>query len=94
VLSVTNPTRTGRRILKRFLYSMLALRDALMILLGRVQPTIAFTVEAQPCFVYFNFRIRADREDAFARYVNLASGLELAPLRGYKPVPLQGMLFA
>ena len=73
---------------------MLALRDALMILLGRVQPTIAFTVEAQPCFVYFNFRIRADREDAIARYVNLASGLELAPLRGYKPVPLQGMLFA
>ena len=63
-----------------------------MILLGKVQPTIALTVEAQPCSVYSNFRIRADREEAFARYVNLASGLELAPLRVYKPFPLQGML--
>ena len=63
-----------------------------MIQLGRVQPTIALTVEAQPCSVYSNFRIRADREDAFARYVNLASGLELAPLRVYKPLPLQGMI--
>ena len=71
---------------------MLALRDALMILLGRVQPTIAFTVEAQPCSVYFNFRIRPDREDAFSRYINLASCLELVPLRVYKPLPLQGML--
>ena len=81
MLPVTNPSRTGRRILKRLLYSTLTLRDAFMILLGKVQPTIAFTVEEQPCSVYFNFRIRPDRKDAFSRYINLANGLELASIR-------------
>ena len=81
MLPDTGVSRTGRRWLKRILYSQLALRDAFLILIGRVQPNIAFTVEADPASVYFNFRVRPDCADAFARYINLAPGLTLSPIR-------------
>lgn len=81
MLPDTGTSWTGRRFLKRFLYFSLALRDAFLILLGRAQPTIAFTVEADPSSVYFNFRIRPECREEFARYINLAEGLTLAPIR-------------
>ncbi len=81
MLPATSTSRTGRRILKRILYSQLALRDAFLILFGKAQPTIPFTVKANPCSVYFNFRIRPECADDFVRYINLADGLSLAPIR-------------
>ena len=47
-----------RRILRRFLYSQLALRQGLMIALGRESPLVPFTVEADPPSVYWVFRLR------------------------------------
>ena len=58
MLADTNPSRTGRRLLKRLLYSQLALRDAVLILLGKVHPNLSFTVLAEPPSVYINFTIR------------------------------------
>jgi hypothetical protein len=81
VLPTVGTSRVGRRILKRFLYSQLALRDAFLILFGRVQPTIAFTVESNPCSIYFNFRIRPECREAFERHINLADNLALSPIR-------------
>jgi hypothetical protein len=81
VLPETETSRTGRRFLKRFLYFNLALRDAFLILFGRAQPNIAFTVEDHPCSIYFNFRIRPECREEFTRYINLAGGLPLSPIR-------------
>ena len=80
MLPATNPSRTARRLLKRFLYSQFGLRDALMIALGKEQPRIAFTVEAEPSSVYFNFRIPPESLEEFARYINLADGLAPVPI--------------
>ena len=81
MLPTAGTSRVGRRILKRFLYSQLALRDAFLILFGRVQPNIAFTVEANPCSIYFNFGIRPECREEFTRYINLADDLSLSPIR-------------
>ncbi len=81
MLADTNPSRTGRRILKRVLYSQLALRDAFMILIGRQRPHLSFKVLANPCSIYMNFAIKKDMEQQFVDYINLGDGLSLAPMR-------------
>jgi hypothetical protein len=81
MLPTTTNSRTGRRLLKRLLYSQLALRDAFFILIGREQPSIPFTVEANPCSLYFNFRVRPECREEFLRYINIAGGLPLSPVR-------------
>lgn len=81
MLADTSTARTGRKALKRFLYFQFALRDALFILLGKEQPSIAFTVKENPCSVYFNFRVRPECRDEFLSYINLAEGLEPCPIR-------------
>lgn len=77
----TSPSRTRRRLLKRFMYSQLAIRDAFMILIGREQPKLRFTVLADPASVYLNFPVRKDLAREFADYINLADGFSLAPIR-------------
>ncbi len=69
----------GRRALRRFLYSQMALRDGAMIALGRDQPLVRFTVEDDPPSVYLVYRV-ADPE-ALARHLTLPAGIELAPIR-------------
>ncbi len=81
MLANTNPSRTSRRLIKRFLYSQLALRDAFLILLGKERPALPFKVLADPCSVYINFAIKDGMEQAFAEYINLADGFPLAPIR-------------
>lgn len=81
MLADTNPSRTGRRFLKRLLYSQLALRDAFLILIGRQRPNLAFTVLADPCSIYINFPIRREMEREFSDYINLGDDLSLAPIR-------------
>ncbi len=73
--------RLLRRVIKRFIYSQLAVRDALMILFGRTAPLVMFNVEADPPSVYVNFSIRPDRLQALAERLDLPDGLELAPVR-------------
>jgi len=76
----TSPSRTGRRLLKRVMYSQLAIRDAFMILLGREHPNLRFTVLADPPSVYFNFPIRQELAREFTEYVNLANGFAPTPV--------------
>ena len=71
----------GRRALKRFLYAQLALRQALMIALGRELPLVPFTVEADPPSVYYVFRIRPELVGALGDRLGLPAHLPLTPIR-------------
>jgi len=71
----------GRRALRRFLYSQLAMRSAAMIALGREAPLVRFTVEADPPSVYLVFRIRPEDRERLAADLDLPPGLALAPIR-------------
>lgn len=71
----------GRRVLRRFLYSQMAMRSAIMIALGREQPLVRFTVEDDPPSVYLVFRISADDRDRLLDDLGLPDGTQLAPIR-------------
>jgi hypothetical protein len=70
-----------RRLLRRFLYSQLAMRSALMIAFGKEEPLVRFTVEDDPPSVYMVWRIRADRVEGAPGEFGLPDGIRLAPLR-------------
>jgi len=70
-----------RRALRRFLYSQMAMRSAVMIALGREAPLVRFTVEDDPPSVYLVFRVEPDAVDRLAAELDLPSGLRLAPMR-------------
>ena len=63
------------------MYSQLALRSAVMIALGKEQPLVRFTVEADPPSVYLVFAIRPEAVDALPERLGLPPGMELAPIR-------------
>jgi hypothetical protein len=63
------------------MYAQLAIRDAFMILIGRENPNLRFTVLADPPSVYINYPVRQDMAREFADYVNLADGFCLVPIR-------------
>ena len=71
----------GRRALKRFLYAQMALRQGLMIALGREQPLVPFTIEAEPPSVYWVHRLRPDVVDDLAARLGLPDGVAVAPIR-------------
>ena len=73
--------RRKRVWLKRFMYSQLALRSAVMIALGREQPLVTFTVEDDPPSVYLVFELRAGVVDGLIDRLGLPPGLTLAPVR-------------
>jgi len=80
----TTLTRRGlllRRVLRRFLYSQMAVRSAVMIAVGREAPLVRFTVEDDPPSVYLVFRIRSDALAALATELALPGGLRLTPVR-------------
>jgi len=70
-----------RRALRRFLYAQLALRQALMVALGREAPLVRFTVEADPPSVYWVFRLRPDVIDSLPERLSLPPGFASTPLR-------------
>ena len=73
--------RRGRVALKRFMYSQLALRSAVMIALGKEQPLVRFTVEQDPPSVYLVFPIRPEVVDGLPERLGLPPGMALAPIR-------------
>ena len=81
MLADTNPSRAGRRFLKRMLYSQMAMRDAFLILIGRHRPSLSFKVLADPCSIYINFAVRKEMEQEFSDYINLGDELSLVPIR-------------
>lgn len=71
----------GRRFLRRFLYSQMAMRSAVMIAIGKEAPLVRFTVEADPPSVYLVFRIRESERDRLLTDLALPGGFTLAPIR-------------
>jgi hypothetical protein len=80
MLPDTNPSRFGRRLLKRMLYSQMGLLDVFKILLGKTQPKVSFTVKAEPASVYWNFRVKPEQQAAFIEYINLPAGFTVCPI--------------
>lgn len=81
MLPSASTARVGRRVLKRVLYSLFTLRDAVLISVGRSEPRLPFTVKAEPSSVYYNFAVKPEQAEAFERYINLPEGFRLAPMR-------------
>ena len=79
--TVTRGGLRKRRALRRFAYSQLALRSALMVALGREAPLVRFTVEADPPSVYWVFRLRPDVVDSLPERLSLPPGYASTPLR-------------
>jgi hypothetical protein len=68
-----------RRVVKRFIYSQLYLRDAIFIILGRGRPLVRFTVEATPPSIYFNFALKPEQVERIEDDLGLPH--PLAPIR-------------
>lgn len=81
MLKDARPSSWLARLIKRTMYSQLALMDAAMILIGKRQPKVSFTILDDPCSVYINFEIKKELADEFANYINLADGISLTPIR-------------
>lgn len=73
--------RFWRRLIKRFIYSQLSMREGLFIAFGKSRPLVLFNIEADPPSIYINFRIRPDRADALEAFLDLPDGLRLTPIR-------------
>ena len=92
MLPDTKPPGIGHRFLKRFMYAQLSLWDGVLILLGKSQPKVPFTVRADPASVYYNFRISPERQEDFTRYANLPEGMTLCPVRCLEDDPAELLL--
>jgi hypothetical protein len=78
--------RTVRRVVKRFVYSQLYLREALFIVLGRAKPLVRFKVEATPPSIYFNFELKPEWVERLEDELGLPHPLaEVRCLEGEEP---------
>jgi hypothetical protein len=80
-VELRNSQRFVRRLIKRFIYSQLSMREALFIAFRKSQPLVLFNIEADPPAIYINFRIRPDRLEALETFLALPDGLHLVPIR-------------
>ncbi len=78
-MSLSRSQRLLRKLIKRFVYSQLYLRDSFLILLGRHKPLVHFTVEASPPSVYFNFALTSEGKRQIEAELDLPH--PLAPIR-------------
>ena len=70
-----------RRLVKRLLYSMVSIIQAVLVTLGKMKPVIRFVVAKNPPSVYYNFRIRPDQLENLVKHIQLPSGFSLTKLR-------------
>jgi hypothetical protein len=68
-----------RRVVKRFVYSQLYLREALFIVFGWSKPLVRFKVEASPPSIYFNFALTPEAVERLEDELGLPHSL--APIR-------------
>ena len=83
-MNLTPGGRLKRKIVKRLIYSMLSFRDGILVLLGRGKSYVRFTVEADPPSVFYNFRIRPDRLEAFKKHLDLPPGFTFDKIRFFE----------
>lgn len=67
--------------MKRFLYAQLAIRNAIMVALGREQPIMHFTVKADPPSVYVVWRVRPEAVGRLPEALSLPAHLPPTPIR-------------
>ncbi len=70
-----------RRLIKRFLYSLLSIRDAVMVFLRMDKSYVRFTVEANPPSVFYNFRVRPESVNDLKLKLNLPKDFTLEKMR-------------
>jgi hypothetical protein len=68
-----------RRVVKRFIYSQLYLREALFIIFGKARPLVQFRVEATPPSLYMNFALKPEQVAGLEAELDLPH--PLAPIR-------------
>ncbi|MEM7110956.1 MAG: hypothetical protein AAF614_00885 [Chloroflexota bacterium] len=73
--------RLGRTLLKRFIYTQMAMRSAFMIAIGREKPLLPFTVEQDPPSVYWVFCIKETEVAGLAAKLELPPRFSLCPIR-------------
>jgi hypothetical protein len=71
----------GRSILKRFMYSQLAVLSGLKIAFGREIPLVRFTVEKDPPSIYWVYRIKTSKLDELTRTIELPEHFSICPIR-------------
>jgi hypothetical protein len=80
-MALSRSQRIVRKLVKRYIYSMLCFREGLLVLLGRTKSFVRFTVEADPPSVFYNFRVRPDRVEDLKNHLNLPPGFTLEKMR-------------
>lgn len=78
--------RILRKVVKRFIYSQLYLREALFILLGWSRPFVKFKVEATPPSLYLNFALTPEWAERLERELDLPHPLaKVRCIQGEEP---------
>ena len=70
-----------RKLIKRWMYAQLSILDGVMILLGKKNPKLSFTVLGDPNSLYINFEIKQSALDTFTELSDLPE--ELATYKGF-----------
>ncbi len=80
-MTLTWSGRFLRRLVKRLLYSMLSIREAILVLLRKSKSYVRFTVEADPPSVFYNFCVRPECVEALKRHLDLPPGFTMEKMR-------------
>lgn len=73
--------RLGRTILKRFMYSQMAIYSGLRIAIGKDHPLVQFKVEMDPPSIYWVYRIKPSEVDNLAQKLRIPPHFSLSPIR-------------
>ncbi len=73
--------RLGRTILKRFMYSQMAIYSGLRIAIGKDHPLVQFKVEQDPPSIYWVYRIKPSEIDNLAQKLGIPPEFSLCPIR-------------
>ncbi len=71
----------GRTILKRFMYSQMAIYSGLRIAIGKDQPLMQFKVEKDPPSIYWVYRIKSSEIENLAQKLGIPPQFSLSPIR-------------
>jgi hypothetical protein len=73
--------KIGRSILKRFMYSQLAIFSGIKIAFGKEKPLVKFTVEKDPPSIYWVYRIKSAAIDKLTQVIRIPEHFSLCPIR-------------
>lgn len=73
--------KIGRSILKRFMYSQLAILSGIKIAIGKEKPLVKFTVEKDPPSIYWVYRIKSSEIDKLTQAIRIPEHFSLCPIQ-------------